>query len=341
MVGPRGGATRLADVRPRTTSKAPPHAHNRATVCNRTSPGGSGLPHTPPAAAAGATGKRPVDWNVAPLSRGTSPRLFYLVPPERPPAMIVVDSLVKEFRDLKRGRIRAVDRVSFTAKPGEIYGLLGPNGAGKTTCLRVLSTVLQPTSGTAEVAGFDVVENPEAVRKSIGFMSNNTDIYDRMTAREIVIHFGRLYGMPKRRLDDRVDEIFDLLMMDDFRETLCGKLSTGQRQKVSIARTIVHDPPVLIFDEPTTGLDVLVARTVLKVVQRLREAGKCIIFSTHIMREVERLCDRIGIIHRGRILAEGTVEELKTQYGQPDIEEMFFDVIRREDPAAVPELPPI
>ena len=252
--------------------------------------------------------------------------------------MIVVDSLVKEFQDFKLGPIRAVDRVSFTARPGEIYGLLGPNGAGKTTCLRILSTVLKPTAGSASVAGFDVTEQPEAVRKSIGFMSNNTDIYDRMTAAEIVMHFGQLYGLPMIRLRDRVDEIFDLLRMNDFRDTLCGKLSTGQRQKVSIARTIVHDPPVLIFDEPTTGLDVLVARTVLKVVQRLREEGKCIIFSTHIMREVERLCDRIGIIHRGRILAEGTVDSLTERFGQPDVEELFFDVIRREDPAAVPEL---
>ena len=252
--------------------------------------------------------------------------------------MIVVDSLVKEFRDLKRGRIRAVDDVSFTAQPGQIYGLLGPNGAGKTTCLRILSTVLQPSDGTAVVAGHDVVDDPQMVRQSIGFMSNNTDIYDRMTAREIVEHFGRLYGMTPGTLADRVDEIFDLLRMNDFRDTLCGKLSTGQRQKVSIARTIVHDPPVLIFDEPTTGLDVLVARTVIKVVQRLREQGKCIIFSTHIMREVERLCDRIGIIHRGRILAEGTLDELVAEYDQPDVEELFFDVIRRHDPAAVPEL---
>ena len=252
--------------------------------------------------------------------------------------MIVVDALVKDFQDFKRGRVRAVDHVSFEAKAGEIYGLLGPNGAGKSTCLRVLSTVLRPSSGRAEVAGFDVATQPEAVRKSIGFMSNNTDIYDRMTAQEIVVHFGRLYGMPMARLSKRVDEIFSLLLMEDFRDTLCGKLSTGQRQKVSIARTIVHDPPVLIFDEPTTGLDVLVARTVLKVVQRLREEGKCIIFSTHIMREVERLCDRIGIIHRGQILAEGTATSLTERYGQPDIEEMFFEVIRRDDPAAVPEL---
>ena len=252
--------------------------------------------------------------------------------------MIVVDSLVKEFRDLKRGLIRAVDDVSFTARPGEIYGLLGPNGAGKTTCLRILSTVLQPTGGSAVVAGHNVMADPQAVRQSIGFMSNNTDIYDRMTAVEIVEHFGRLYGLPPDALADRIDEIFDLLRMNDFRDLLCGKLSTGQRQKVSIARTIVHDPPVLIFDEPTTGLDVLVARTVLKVVQRLRDQGKCIIFSTHIMREVERLCDRIGIIHRGRILAEGTLDELITEYDQPDVEELFFDVIRRHDPDAVPEL---
>lgn len=248
--------------------------------------------------------------------------------------MIEVDSLRKDFRDLRRGRVTALDGVSFNVQPGEIFGLLGPNGAGKTTCLRILSTVLTPTSGVARVAGHDVVEDPQAVRGAIGFMSNNTGIYDRMTAWEMVEYFGRLYGIEEEPLKERLEQIFDDLQMNDFRDQLCTKLSTGMKQKVSIARTIVHDPPVLIFDEPTSGLDVLVARSVLKTVERLREEGKCVIFSTHIMREVERLCDRIAVIHRGRILAIGSVEELAEQYSQPDVEELFFELIEKSDAEA-------
>jgi sodium transport system ATP-binding protein len=221
--------------------------------------------------------------------------------------------------------------VSFQVRPGEIYGLLGPNGAGKTTCLRILSTVLRPTRGLAEVDGINVVRDPEGVRRRIGFMSCNTGIYDRMTAREMVEYYGRLYGIPEDRLQTRIDELFDVLQMQDIRDRLCGKMSTGMKQKVSIARTIVHDPPVIIFDEPTSGLDVLVARAVLKIVAALRDQGKCIIFSTHIMREVEKLCDRIAIIHRGKILAEGTLSELTSRFEQPDVEELFFELVRRRD----------
>jgi sodium transport system ATP-binding protein len=245
--------------------------------------------------------------------------------------MIRVQGLTKEFDGARNGAFRAVDDVSFEVRAGEIYGLLGPNGAGKTTCLRILSTVLRPTAGTAEVAGLNVVRDPEGVRSKIGFMSCNTGIYDRMTAWEMVAYYGRLYGIPEERLKDRIEQLFDMLQMQDIRDRLGGKMSTGMKQKVSIARTIVHDPPVIIFDEPTSGLDVLVARNVLKAVSLLRDQGKCIIFSTHIMREVEKLCDRIGIIYRGRILAEGTLPELADRYQQPDVEELFFELIQRRE----------
>jgi len=221
--------------------------------------------------------------------------------------------------------------VSFEVRPGEIYGLLGPNGAGKTTCLRILSTVLRPTRGLAEVAGINVMRDPESVRRSIGFMSNNTGIYDRMTAWEMVAHFGRLYGIPEDRLRPRIDEIFDVLQMQDIRDRVGGKMSTGMKQKVSIARTIVHDPPVIIFDEPTSGLDVLVARAVIEAVEVLRDQGKCIIYSTHIMSEVEKLCERIAIIHRGRILAAGNLRELIDKHNQPNLEETFFSLVLRHD----------
>jgi sodium transport system ATP-binding protein len=247
------------------------------------------------------------------------------------PHMIRVEGLCKEFDDPRNGVFRALENVSFEVRPGEIFGLLGPNGAGKTTCLRILSTVLRPTRGLVEIDGIHVVRNPEGVRSRIGFMSCNTGIYDRMTAWEMVEYYGRLYGIPEDRLQKRLGEIFDILQMNEIKDRLGGKMSTGMKQKVSIARTIVHDPPVIIFDEPTSGLDVLVARAVLQAVASLRDQGKCIIFSTHIMREVEKLCDRIAIIHRGRILAEGTLPQLADRYQQPDVEELFFDLIQRHE----------
>jgi len=249
--------------------------------------------------------------------------------------MIQVSHLSKSFPDFRRGQVVALEDVSFEVQPGEIFGLLGPNGAGKTTCLRILSTVLRPTGGQALIAGADVVTQPEVVRSRIGFMSCNTGIYDRMTAWEMVEYFGRLYGMPEEALKCRLEEIFETLQMNEIRDTLVSKMSTGMKQKVSIARTIIHNPPVMIFDEPTSGLDVLVARAVLKTIASLKAQGKCIIFSTHIMREVERLCDRVAMIHRGRILAIGTLDELRCQYQQDDLEELFFDLISGSEEQAI------
>jgi len=241
--------------------------------------------------------------------------------------MIQVENLTKSFRDLRRGLVHAVDHVSFTAHPGEIFGLLGANGAGKTTTMRILCTVLRPTGGRAVVAGYDVATQPSQVRQNIGFLSANTAIYDRMSAWELVQYFGRLYGLTEERLRERLETVFTSLQMNDFRDTLGAKMSTGMRQKVSIARAIVHDPPVLIFDEPTVGLDVLVARAVQQNIEKLRELGKCILFSTHIMREVERLCDRVAIVNRGKVLACGTLSELRERYGQQDLEELFFALV--------------
>ncbi|RIK81448.1 MAG: ABC transporter ATP-binding protein [Planctomycetota bacterium] len=245
--------------------------------------------------------------------------------------MIEARHLTKVYADLHRGPFVALENLSFTATRGEVYGLLGPNGAGKTTALRILSTVLQPTHGTALVNGFDVVTRPAQVRKTIGFMSANTAVYDRMTAWEMVEYFGRLYGMEDEPLRQRMELLFERLKMQEIRDLLGAKMSTGMKQKVSIARAIVHDPPVLIFDEATNGLDVLVARSLLQAVAELRDQGKCIVFSTHIMREAERLCDRIAIVHHGRLLAEGSVEELRDRYNQPDLEEVFFDLISNQE----------
>jgi sodium transport system ATP-binding protein len=246
-------------------------------------------------------------------------------------AMVKVENLTKHYDDLRRGRIIAVDQISFSAHAGEIFGLLGPNGAGKTTTLRLLSTLLKPTAGRIVINGFDGLTQPDQVRRSIGFMSVNTAVYDRMTAWEMVEYFGMLYGLSRSELQGRMEQLFDRLKMREIRDLLGSKMSTGMKQKVSIARALVHDPPVLIFDEPTAGLDVLVARALLSTIAELRDQGKCVIFSTHIMREAEKLCDRIAILYRGRVLAAGTLEELRRDYGQDDLEELFFQLITQAE----------
>ncbi len=245
--------------------------------------------------------------------------------------MIEADGLTKVFQDRKRGEIRAVDQVSFRALPGQIYGLLGANGAGKTTTLRMLATILQPTEGTARVAGYDVVQEPEKVRQHVGFLSTATALYGRLTAEEMVAYFGRLHGMEEKALRARIEELFSALDMNSFRDRRCDKLSTGMKQKVSIARTLVHDPPVMIFDEPTVGLDVMTARTIVGFIRDCRARGKTVLFSTHVMSEAEKLCDTIGIIHNGTLRAEGTLAELQRRYNETDLEEIFIRVV--EQPA--------
>src|SRR5438105_6008854 len=241
--------------------------------------------------------------------------------------MIEARGLSKRFQDKKRGEIRAVEKVSFTCQPGKIYGLLGANGAGKTTTLRMLATILEPTDGTAIVCGYDVVEQPEKVRASVGFLSTATALYPRLTAQELVEYFGRLNGLDEPTLKKRVDDIFDRLDMNSFRDRRCDKLSTGMKQKTSIARTLVHDPPVMIFQDPTTGLDVMTARAIITFISDCRDHGKTVIFSTHIMSEVEKLCDTLGIIQSGKLLAEGTLAELRDKYSEHDLEEIFIKVV--------------
>lgn len=241
--------------------------------------------------------------------------------------MIEARGLSKRFQDKKRGEVRAVDNVSFTAKPGQIYGLLGANGAGKTTTLRMLATILEPTDGTAVVHGYDVVDSPEKVRANVGFLSGGTALYPRLTAQEMVEYFGRLNGLDESTLKSRVDFLFERLEMNDFRDRRCDKLSTGMKQKTSIARTLVHDPPVMIFDEPTSGLDVMAARSIIAFIKECRDKGKTVIFSTHIMTEVEKLCDTVGIIQSGKLLTEGTLDELRQKHGEQDLEEIFVKVV--------------
>ena len=251
--------------------------------------------------------------------------------------MIHVRELTKIYTDIQSAEHIALNRVSFDAMPGQIFGLLGPNGAGKTTALRVLSTVLKPSSGTATINGFEISKSPELGRHQIGFVSTNTAIYDRMTAWEMVQYFGRLYGMNEERLQIRMESIFERFQMNEIRNLLGSKMSTGMKQKVSIARAIVHDPPVLIFDEATSGLDILVAREVLNTIELLRENGKCLIFSSHIMSEISRLCDKVAVLHRGTLIATGTMKELSNEYGEPDFEELFYKMISKSEAEIHPQ----
>jgi sodium transport system ATP-binding protein len=228
--------------------------------------------------------------------------------------VIEVRSVTKIFAGGNRGAFRAVDNVSFTCLPGQIYGLLGANGAGKTTTLRVLATLLHPTSGSASVNGFDVRKNAEGVRASIGYLAASTALYGRLTARELLTYFGQLNGMDEAVIATRVSELAEILDMRAIMDKRCETLSTGMQQKVSISRALVHDPAVMVFDEPTIGLDVMSSRALIRFVRECRDAGKTVIYSTHTMHEVDKLCDRVGIIDRGRIVAEGALEALREEF---------------------------
>ena len=249
--------------------------------------------------------------------------------------MIEAHHLTKTFKDKKRGLITAVADVSFTCRPGQIYGLLGANGAGKTTTLRMLATLLQPTSGTATMAGHDVATAGVQVRANVGVLAASTALYGRLTAREMITYFGELNGLGEAAIQARIAQLADELDMHEFLDRRCDKFSTGMKQKTSIARTLIHDPAVMIFDEPTLGLDVMTARTIVRFVRECRDRGKTVIYSTHVMSEVEKLCDVIGIIHGGRLVAEGTLAELQARFGEKDMEEIFVQAVGGE--AAVAE----
>ncbi|MBN1425943.1 ABC transporter ATP-binding protein [Candidatus Fermentibacteria bacterium] len=240
--------------------------------------------------------------------------------------------LTKMFYDESRGEVRAVDGIDFQCRSGEIFGLLGANGAGKTTTLRMLATILKPTSGSATVMGREVGEEPEQVRRSLGFYSSSTALYPRLTARETIEFFARVNGYAPDEVPGRVRELVARFGIEEYADARVEKLSQGMKQKVSIARTVAHDPPVLIFDEPTVGLDVLNALDMQRVIGEFRTQGKTIIFSTHIMSEAERLCDRIAIIHGGALLACDTLEGLRTATGKRYLEDIFvYFATDRED----------
>lgn len=239
---------------------------------------------------------------------------------------IEVRNVSKDFGGGKPSAVKAVDDVSFSCGQGEIFGLLGPNGAGKTTTLRIISTLITPDAGSASVAGFDVVSQAAEVRRNIGMVSTDIALYSRMTPREIMHFVGVLSNYPADRLAARIDEVIAMLKMGPFADTWCEKLSSGMRQRASIARAIVHDPPIIILDEPTSTLDVASIRDVHVFMRDAKARGKTILFSTHIMSEAEKLCDRIAIISGGKIRTIGTLEELRSETGFTELEQVFLQL---------------
>ncbi len=236
--------------------------------------------------------------------------------------MIAFSNLTKAYGD----RV-AVRNLTLTVRPGEIYVLLGANGAGKTTALRCLATLLTPTEGTANVAGHDVREEPGAVRSKLGFLSASMGLYERLSARELLEYFARLQGLSKEHARSRVDELIDIFDIGDFQDRYCGRLSTGQRQRVSIARAVIHDPPAIVMDEPTFGLDVLSGRTIYAFMHNARMRDCAVLFSTHQLDEVELLADRVGVLYGGQLVMEGTVDQLLERTGQRSLARAFLSLV--------------
>lgn len=237
--------------------------------------------------------------------------------------MILVRGLSKTFS----GHRLAVDNVSFDVRAGEVFGLLGPNGAGKTTTLRMLATLLKPSSGTATLNGFEITRQPEKVREQIGFLSGDMGLYGRLTPLEILNFFGRLNSMDPARLAGRIQSLMTMLDMQSFADVRTDKLSTGMKQKTAIARTMLSDPPVLILDEPTSGLDVPTARAIETAIIDAKKAGKSVLYSTHVMEEAEYLCDRIAVIGDGKLKMTGTMEELRAATGKQRLREIFLALL--------------
>lgn len=241
--------------------------------------------------------------------------------------VIEVLSLSKHYTDPDGQTVPAVSEVTLHARAGEVYGLLGPNGAGKTTTLRCLSTILTPTSGTARINGFDIVRQPEDARRSLGFVSGSTGLYARLTPRESLTFFAELNGLSGAHLGDRVERTLDLFKVTDYADRPNDRLSTGMKQRVSLARAVVHDPPVVILDEPTSGLDPIASQAVEEAIAQLRTAGKCVLLSTHMMYQAEEMCDRLGVIGQGKLLIEGTPAEILARTAQPNLRQAFFHLV--------------
>ena len=251
--------------------------------------------------------------------------------------MITVENVSKKYAlskkqqhemETKAATVFAVSDVSFVCRPGSIYSLLGPNGAGKTTTLRMIATLLVPTSGTIKVNSFDVVSQSQEVRRRIGFLTGSTNLYDRLTPLETVKYFADLHGMDAAEFKRRKDELFTQLGINDFLNKRIGQLSTGMKQKVSIARTMIHNPDVVIFDEPTAGLDVITANNIIELIRSCKAEGKTVIFSSHIMSEVDLLCDELTIIDKGKLIYADTMDQFRAMSGTASLTETFIRIVQ-------------
>ncbi len=238
--------------------------------------------------------------------------------------MIEVHRLTKCFPLPGGDMLTAVDQLSFTVGAGEVYGLLGPNGAGKTTTIRMLLGLLRPTSGQAAIAGFGSSDYPDEVKRRVGLVSATAGLYQGLSVREMLLFFADLYGVPPDAAREELEHLSRLLGLRELWKRRCGTLSTGQRQRVSLARALIHRPPVMLLDEPTLGLDVLGSQVVTEYIGLLRDRGKAVILTTHRLDEAERLCNRFGLLHRGRLVTEGTLQELRAESGCWSLTEMFL-----------------
>ena len=240
--------------------------------------------------------------------------------------MIEINQLAKSYKE-----VEAVKNVSFQAQDGRITALLGPNGAGKSTTLRILSTVARADQGSAKVDGIDVLEDPFEVRKNMGVLPHNSGLYGRLTGIENIRYFGQLQGLSKTQLDDRVDALVEQLKMQDFAQRRTAGFSQGQKIKVALARALIHDPKHVILDEPTNGLDVMATRALRQIINKLKEDGKCVLFSSHIMQEVDALCDDVVVIAKGEVKFDGTISALRDLAGTEDLEEAFIQMAEIEE----------
>lgn len=242
--------------------------------------------------------------------------------------MLIVHELCKDFK-LDHGVVHAVNQLSFTVSPGEVYGLMGPNGAGKTTTLRMILGLITPDSGYAEVDNVRTCDDPITVKAKLGFVSANDGVYSWLSVREMLMFFADLYGTDPDVAAGRLDELADLLEIRPLLDRRAGALSTGQRQRVTLVRGLIHDPPVMLLDEPTRGLDVVGSQTVFEYIAHLRSLGKAVLVCTHGLDEAERVCDRFGLLHQGALRHEGTLSELRQSTGRDHLVEMFVDLLRK------------
>jgi len=250
--------------------------------------------------------------------------------------VITADNLTKRFPSSDGTDVIAVDGVSFHVHSGEVFGLLGPNGAGKTTTLRMMLGLLCPSSGDASVDGCSVAEDPQSIKRRVGFVSTSVGVYQWLTPREMLLFVGDLYDVSPAECQERIQFLADLLDLQPFLDRRCGVLSTGQKQRINLARALIHDPPVMLFDEPTRGLDIVGSQVIFEFIQHLRTEGKAVVICTHRLDEAERFGDRFGLLHCGSMRLTGTLSELREETGLSSLTEIFIDLMRSDTAGAAP-----